>query len=158
MSNRLLIILDESHFALAAVKYVARTVRPEGMRITLFTVIDAPPNLEKQPSIHPFFLAKLQELRGQAGVKRKAMENIAALSQKLLMDAGIPEENVHILIRDIKTGVAKDILNEAREGRYDTIVMGRRGVSGVEKLLLGSVSDKVLKSVRDCAVWIVDKT
>lgn len=40
---------------------------------------------------------------------------------------------------------ATEIVRFAKEGNYKHILMGRRGRGGVAKLLLGSVSDKVLK-------------
>ncbi len=49
---------------------------------------------------------------------------------------------------------AKEILTFAEEGQYDLIVMGRRGLGGVGKVLLGSVSDRVVKAA-GCPVTVV---
>ena len=48
-----------------------------------------------------------------------------------------------------------EILKLAREGGYDLIVMGRRGLGCAAKVLLGSVSDKVVKQA-SCPVVVVD--
>jgi nucleotide-binding universal stress UspA family protein len=50
---------------------------------------------------------------------------------------------------------AMDILQEAKEGNYGTIVMGRRGLSKVREFLLGRVTNKVLQRAEKFAVWIV---
>jgi nucleotide-binding universal stress UspA family protein len=48
-----------------------------------------------------------------------------------------------------------DILQEADEGRYGTIVMGRRGLSKVRQFLLGRVTNKVLQRAEKFTVWLV---
>ena len=64
--------------------------------------------------------------------------------------AGIPCDQV------VRFGdPANEILELAREGDYGLIVMGRRGLGGAAKLLLGSVSDKVVKQA-SCPVTVVD--
>jgi nucleotide-binding universal stress UspA family protein len=50
---------------------------------------------------------------------------------------------------------AADILREAKEGGYGTIVLGRRGLSGAPEFLMGSVANKVLSRAKGFAVWIV---
>jgi nucleotide-binding universal stress UspA family protein len=49
---------------------------------------------------------------------------------------------------------AKEIITFAEEGHYDLIVMGRRGRGAVGKVLLGSVSDRVVKAA-SCPVTVV---
>jgi len=51
-------------------------------------------------------------------------------------------------------GIARDIVAEADSG-YDTIVMGRRGLSGIKEFVMGSVSQKVLHSVKDVSIILV---
>jgi nucleotide-binding universal stress UspA family protein len=56
------------------------------------------------------------------------------------------------------TGVstrAAAIVQEASEGRYGSIVVGRRGLSKVYELSMGCVANKVIQLARDHAVWIV---
>ena len=43
---------------------------------------------------------------------------------------------------------AEVIAQEAEEGQYDLIIIGRRGMSGVKKLFMGSISNAVLQLVK----------
>jgi len=70
--------------------------------------------------------------------------------------AGFLPKNVKVKIRKKKKGIAQDIMKEARDGGYDTIVMGRRGLSGIKEFLMGSVSNKVVHAADGMAVIVVD--
>jgi nucleotide-binding universal stress UspA family protein len=48
------------------------------------------------------------------------------------------------------------ILEEIERGRYGTIVMGKRGLTGIKRLLLGSVSRAVLRKLNDQTLFLVD--
>ena len=50
---------------------------------------------------------------------------------------------------------AADIIREAKDGNYGTIVMGRRGLSRVYEFLMGRVANNVLSRAEGFAVWIV---
>jgi len=54
-----------------------------------------------------------------------------------------------------KNGVAIDIINESKAA-YSTIVLGRRGLSGIREFLLGKVSNKVVSSAKNKSVLVVD--
>ena len=47
------------------------------------------------------------------------------------------------------------ILAEIREADYDTVVLGRRGVSKKEEYIFGSVSHKLVREVAEISVWVV---
>jgi nucleotide-binding universal stress UspA family protein len=53
-------------------------------------------------------------------------------------------------------GISQDILQEARKGRYDALVIGRRGIGKIEELFMGSVSSSILEICHDTPVWIID--
>jgi nucleotide-binding universal stress UspA family protein len=48
------------------------------------------------------------------------------------------------------------ILHEQQEGGYGTLVVGRRGVSKKEEFLFGSVSSRVVRDAKHCAVWVIE--
>ena len=50
---------------------------------------------------------------------------------------------------------AKAIVEEAKNGGYGTIVVGRRGLSRVEEFFMGRVSNKVMQLAQAMAVWVV---
>lgn len=52
-------------------------------------------------------------------------------------------------------GAVQEILNALDAGGFGTVVVGRRGVSKAEEFLFGSVSNKIIHSVKDSTVWVV---
>ena len=75
-------------------------------------------------------------------------------ARKLFLQAGFQEKNIITKMDSKKKGVARDILEEAQSG-YDTIVMGRRGLSGIAEFFIGSISQKVLHNAKDVSVILV---
>ena len=90
--------------------------------------------------------------------KTKAGQQIEPYMKKakeMLVEAGISESQISKKVVDGSRSAASDILEEARGEGYGTIVMGRRGLSGLKEFLMGSVSAKVLQNSTGMAVWIV---
>jgi nucleotide-binding universal stress UspA family protein len=71
-------------------------------------------------------------------------------------EAGIPGNRITVKIQVKKVGIARDIMLEAQEGKYNAIVVGRRGVSAIKEFMFGSISNKVVSFARNCTVWVVD--
>ena len=76
-------------------------------------------------------------------------------AKEMLLQAGLNESQITKKVVDGSRSAASDILDEARNNGYGTIVMGRRGLSGVREFFMGSVSSKVLQSSTRMATWIV---
>ena len=47
------------------------------------------------------------------------------------------------------------IVQEAKQGGYGTIVVGRTGLSKVRDFFMGRVSNKVVHLAKENAVWVV---
>jgi nucleotide-binding universal stress UspA family protein len=106
------------------------------------------------PELTPHFLSQqiafcsLEDKK--KGLVKKAMDEAKAR----LTGAGFQAGRINAKIETRKKGTARDILATAQDG-YDTIVMGRRGLSGIAEFLMGSVSQKVLSNARGITVILV---
>ena len=91
-----------------------------------------------------------------SGDQEKVGQAVLQASLNKLAEAGFPKANVELRLKVDSLDPALDIINQAETEQIRTIVVGRRGRSQVEALLLGSVSAKVAQYGRGKVVWIVD--
>ena len=82
-------------------------------------------------------------------------EDMLAQAKAYLEERGIPPFAIRTSLEKTPSGVARTILETAREGAYGTVVIGRRGISRAKRFLFGSVSNKVVQHARDMAVWVI---
>ncbi|MGA2402321.1 MAG: universal stress protein [Syntrophobacteraceae bacterium] len=88
--------------------------------------------------------------------QEKVGQAVLQASLSKLTEAGFPQANVELRLKLDSVDPALDIINQADLERIRSIVVGRRGRSQVEALLLGSISGKVAQYALDKIVWIVD--
>lgn len=150
-SKKVLIAMDSSENALRAVDHAGFMLSGTDCQVTLFhskrhlrrfvpqEIIEAAPELEELWT-------------------NKAGEQIAPYMKKakdILLEAGIPEVQLKTKVVDGTRDAASDILKEAKSNNCGTLVLGRRGHSGVKEFFMGSVTRKVLQGCAGMAVWLV---
>ncbi|MGD9505415.1 MAG: universal stress protein [Syntrophobacteraceae bacterium] len=150
MTVKMLVSIDLSENSLRAVDYVGEMLACHSdAEITLLHVI-------KEPSSD----IVLDDAERHEQVERLRVEMLALMEEaaKRLTSRGIVEKRVCLKIQACKSpvSVAELILAEQELGGYGTIVVGRRGMSKKEEFLFGSVSSKVVREARHCAVWVVE--
>jgi nucleotide-binding universal stress UspA family protein len=85
----------------------------------------------------------------------KLLENDALRNAgRFLEESGFSPENTQCQYRTKAVSTAKDILREAERGKYDAVVLGRRGTTRLEEMLGSSVSMQVLEKERSVPIWI----
>ena len=156
MKKNLLVALDDSANAMFAVEALAGTFTPDH-KITLFSVIqDTAAVCEMySPELSPHFTSVRREFCSLDHMKKEMINQAQQKAKAILVQAGFVEENIKLKVENVKKGIARDIIDEAKSG-YSTIVLGRRGISGIKEFFLGSVSNKVVSSVKDVSVFVVD--
>ena len=128
---KILLPVDGSELALQAVRHALQLVS-EGLRATFVLA-----NVQEPASLYEVVTAHdpdvIREVRGAAGA------DLIAPAEALLDAAGVDYES------EVAGGDPAHLLVEIAE-RYgcDAIVMGARGVGGLQAALLGSVSHAVL--------------
>ena len=150
-SKEVLLCLDPSENALRAVDHAGFMLSGTDVNLTLFHTLR---NLRRfVPDDVVEDTPQLQALwRSKAGDQiRPFMER----AMEILKKAGLPEGQIFTRIVDGSRSPADDILKQAREGSYGTIILGRRGVSGIQAFLFGSVTRKILQQGSGFTVWIV---
>lgn len=76
-------------------------------------------------------------------------------AREILVSGGVAPGRIRQKIVRGISSAAHAIVQEAEEGGYDTILIGRRGLSRVEEFLMGSVGKKVIHMAKGKSVWVV---
>jgi nucleotide-binding universal stress UspA family protein len=148
VNKNILIAVDESENARRAVSYVGQLLGGlPGFKVTVLHVIPDPEE--------DYFPDQKEKDNWLARTKQK-VDNMLADYRQILISAGFSEDalSVRSTLRYCPS-MAKCILAEREETLYDTIVVGRQGVSRSEEFLFGSISSKIVNHAENCTVWVV---
>ena len=160
---RMLVAVDESETSARAVQYVGSLLRGRtDTEVTLFHVLKPMPRglLEHGGSENPAIETQLDEqlhAEQQAWLRQEAKSECPVLIKALqtLTESGFDRSRVALRIGH-EEDIARNILEEARSGKHDTIVVGRHGSSRVKRLFGGSVTDALLQDAKGFAIWVVE--
>jgi nucleotide-binding universal stress UspA family protein len=151
VSSKILVAFDGSWGSRKSVTCIGSLLDPAACEVMLLHVI-RPLNIWSL-SGRELFVQK-HETRWIETNKRKIVPAISE-AQKRLVEAGFPEEHISSQILTDQSSRAAAIVKAAGDGGYDTIVLGRRGVTSVEEFMIGRVSRKILHLTFRPALWIV---
>jgi nucleotide-binding universal stress UspA family protein len=141
-AGKILVALDASEEAMGTVDYVTTMVDGTDWGITLFHVIRG----------LDFMLPEAGEmLHDVEGAVEAFLERAVGRLEK----AGLRPDHISTKTVSGVASRAKAIIEEANNGGYGTIVVGRRGLSRVEEFFIGRVSNKVMQLAKEMAVWVV---
>jgi nucleotide-binding universal stress UspA family protein len=155
IKKNILIAVDGSRYSLDAARYVARTCKPASLRVNLMHVMPTAPetfwDLEKDAHFREKVQTKYTEWKKNTEETAQRFLNDA---RNVLFKAGVPENDVGIILQEREVGIARDIIAESVRD-YDAVVVGRRGLSKLADLFLGSVTHKIIEVMQDTSVWVV---
>lgn len=145
---RVVMAIDFSRAADEAKAVLAKLGLPPSSRITVLHV------RERADDVMARFIAKGQSALAQAieAAMRKARQRAGQLldrAARRLAQRGLPAAS---LLAD--GNPAEEIIRVAERQRADLIVLGARGLTGLTRILLGSVSRKVARHA-SCSVLVV---
>lgn len=146
MFTHILFACDGSENALRAAKYAAELTQKFGAKLTLLSVFD-PPAVLPITVMDMLAANDTATLMAQAEIVQDAIEKH---TQQILEQEGITDLTCR---REVGHPVEM-IVNVAAREKADLIVMGSRGLGGLQSFLLGSVSERVLHHAH-CPILIV---
>jgi nucleotide-binding universal stress UspA family protein len=138
---KILIPVDGSSFSMKGVEHVTCLTAPfkESLdRITLLRVINM-----------ALYMARLKGGKDPEGEANQILNDAKAV----FLNAGFSE---NLIETKVSIGnPAEEILKEADQGKYNLIVMGRKGRTALKDLMIGGVSSTVLQRCQNQTVAIV---
>ncbi len=155
MLKKIMIALDSSTHARHAVQYAIEMARViHEIEFMLYHV---------QPMISLYLLEEARkQAKAQAELQKVCDRNQAAALQMMktaresMIKGGIDAKRIEIKTVPRQTGLADDLLKAAEAGSYDAILLGRRGLSSLQEMFMGSVTSNLLTASRVIPVWVVD--
>lgn len=135
---KVLVATDGSEHSMKAVKRALELAEKEGAQVTLMSVAyyaksdfdDMPPNIQD----------RLEAQAADALKKAKAIFDEKGIKVDLVLEAGVVPAN--------------NIIKRAEDGKFDRIIMGSTGLTGLSRVLIGSTAAKVVANA-PCSVSII---
>lgn len=140
--NEILVPVDGSNNSMRAVRHALDLAKPLGARIRLFYV----------------FPVSSVEIIGMAGMSRDDIEHAAqAAAQRVFdkMHAEIGETGIKIEDETSIGDPAEEIIRCTEDNKDLLVILGRRGLSRIQSLLLGSVSEKVIRHAHSPVTLVI---
>jgi nucleotide-binding universal stress UspA family protein len=154
MLKKILLTVDGSEHSLDAVRYTAKTVPVDSVKIVLFHIRTRVPESFWDQHREPAFRYRYIDVGEWESQQGKMIQEFMAKACEILYAAGVPRKSVNIGIQDRQAGIASDIIAESQRG-YDTVVVSRRGLSELKDFMLGSIANKLVEKVAHVPVWII---
>jgi nucleotide-binding universal stress UspA family protein len=140
MIKRILCAIDRSPSSLQAFGYALALARWQSARLNLLEVIEEapPPGVNRAPT--------------SDGVPNETRTTLERDLRRVLTARRASDVKVEISLRN--GNVVQEILAHAKTSRPDLVVIGSHGRGGIQRLVLGSVAEKVLR-LATCPVLTV---
>ena len=146
MFSKILVPVDGSDTSFRAFDAALFLSGKLASQVTAVHVMDKEPSMYVPTDNYVDSLKMLDELRGAyESEEQKMLTKYSQLAER----KGITTNSVLL-----EGDPASVILNYARKENYDVIIMGNRGLSSFKKLVVGSVSDKILHN-SPCPVILI---
>jgi nucleotide-binding universal stress UspA family protein len=158
--KKMLIAIDGSESSFKAVEYAAAQFSGiADLRITLLHVLPYPP----APLWDDGHIPTKEEKEDREKAIERWLAGQRAKSEPMFDKAisimsrhGIPAHRIGKKMISDSIDVADSIIEETADGGYETLILGRRGLSPVKKFLMGSVTAKVISHGTGMAVCVVE--
>jgi nucleotide-binding universal stress UspA family protein len=154
--QKILIAVDGSDQALAAVRYVGRLFSKQS-QIVLFHVIVEIPEAFRDMHVDSSDHSEEHMLGIWKDHQEEIINDFMQKAQTILLDAEVAPEAVSLKVQTMRSGIVRDIINESHQN-YSALVIGRTGVSKIEEIMMGSVASKLVEVINNIPIIVVGES
>ena len=136
---KIIVCADGSEYGNKAVKFAAQFAKNFGVDLTILNVIEDIISQEELPT-YPGFKPKKEEAECVLSRAKKLAEEVS--------------KDIKYHERIACGPISSEVVRIAEVEKFDGIVIGTKGLSGLKRLLIGSVADDVMRHAH-CPVTVV---
>jgi len=153
--QNILVPLDGSEHSARALETAIQVAKQLNSKLTLLTVYHVTVIPATSPELTMHTTATVPDATS-AGLAQMAIQSAHNFGKKTLSEAEakVKSENIPVKTELVGGDAVGEIVRKSKEGNFDLIVMGARGLGTIKKIFIGSVSEGVLKNT-PCPVLIV---
>lgn len=155
MERKILVAVDASPCSLNQINYLGRLFADmDKLKFDFLRIVSAgslPPGSEWLDELDKKSMLSPQTRQLMSKSNQYMRDIIGQLSRR-----GIKPEQIATSVQLARNGIAADLVNAARQGMYDAIFIGRRGIGKLGELVMGSVSTSILEKCFNVPLWVVD--
>lgn len=144
----ILVALDRSEGAMRTVDFVGELMGGYEFKVTLLHVIRNGESIKTTPTHEPLPSEEVH-------IEEQKMQNVFDNAKRRLIDYGFKSDDVTSKVITGALSPSRAIVQEAEQGGYSPIVIGRRGLSKFQEFFMGSISNQVIQLGVEQAVWVV---
>jgi nucleotide-binding universal stress UspA family protein len=144
--KKILIPLDGSERAMGTVRYITKMDPFLRMHLVLFHVFSSVPEGFWDMRTDHRSGATVKQVHAWEVEHRKNIKFYMENARQILLKAAVPPDAITVEIQNRKRGFARDIIREAQDN-YDAVVTRRRGLTGLRRIILGSVATKLIEKL-----------
>ena len=155
MEKKILVAVDGSIYSSNTIQYLGSLFgQMDEVKFHLLSIISC----STLPSSKEWMdeLELINCLPPEAQKRLRSAKTYMKTATTKLAKFGIGEDRVSTEVRLGRQSTSADILGEARKGLYDALVIGRRGITKLEELVMGSISEEVLNKSHNVPIWLID--
>lgn len=157
--GKVLVCLDGSEESMLTLAHLALVLDPSGStEINLFHAVRSFHSFRN--FVREVFSSEtdkdtMESIQSELDQAASKMQPSFDKAREILVSGGVDPARIHHKIARAVGNSAHAIMQEAEEGSYDTILVGRRGLSRVEEFTMGRISRRVIQLAKDKTVWVV---
>lgn len=146
--KRMIVALDDSPRAFNAVEYVGSFLgRCDDVFLCLLHIFPQPP---------PDYYRSGASLDDYKKAQKEEAQHLFERAENMLLQHGVASALIssRCLMAD-QQSISAAILDMQVREHYGTIVVGKRGIPKAEEFLFGSISNALIHTGKDIAVWVI---
>lgn len=146
--KKIILAIDDSNRSVNAVEYVGSIAgHNDDIYLCLLHIYPEPP---------PNYYSSGATLDEYKKMQEEQAKQLFSRSEKILKEHGIAATAItsRCLMADNKS-ISAAILDMQVSEHYGTIVVGKRGIPKAEEFLFGSISNALVHTGKDIAVWVI---